>query len=108
MNDTKDPLELKLSALRIGWTDDVSGKHTYFSNEVTGKIQIRIGSSAVWIPTATLLKILNDLLADSCIASRAGKDSNAARNADEALKKVNEMSFGDYIPKHGKEKEHDS
>lgn len=29
--------------------------------------------------------------------------SNAARNADEALKKVNEMSFGDYIPKHGKE-----
>lgn len=34
--------------------------------------------------------------------------SNAARNADEALKKVNEMSFGDYIPKHGKEKEHDS
>ena len=71
---TKDPLELKLSALRIGWTDDVSGKHTYFSNEVTGKIQIRIGSSAVWIPTATLLKILNDLLADSCIASRAAKE----------------------------------
>ena len=34
--------------------------------------------------------------------------SNAARNADEALKKVNEMSFGNYIPKHGKEKEHDS
>ena len=31
--------------------------------------------------------------------------SNAARNADEALKKVNEMSFGDYIPKHGKEHE---
>lgn len=29
--------------------------------------------------------------------------SNAARNADEALKKVNEMSFGDYIPKHGKD-----
>ena len=29
--------------------------------------------------------------------------SNAARNADEALKKVNEMNFGDYIPKHGKE-----
>ena len=34
--------------------------------------------------------------------------SNAARNADEALKKINDMSFGDYIPKHGKEKEHDS
>ena len=31
--------------------------------------------------------------------------SNAARNADEELKKVNEMSFGDYIPKHGKEHE---
>lgn len=31
--------------------------------------------------------------------------SNAARNADEALKKVNEMNFGDYIPKHGKEHE---
>ena len=31
--------------------------------------------------------------------------SNAARNADEALKKMNEMSFGDYIPKHGKEHE---
>lgn len=31
---------------------------------------------------------------------------NAARNADEALEKVNEMSFGDdYIPKHGKEHE---
>lgn len=30
--------------------------------------------------------------------------SNAARNADEALKKVNAMNFGDdYIPKHGKE-----
>lgn len=29
--------------------------------------------------------------------------SNAARNADEALKKINDMSFGDYIPKHGKE-----
>lgn len=29
--------------------------------------------------------------------------SNAARNADEALKKVSSMSFGDYIPKHGKE-----
>lgn len=29
--------------------------------------------------------------------------SSAARNADEALKKVNEMNFGDYIPKHGKE-----
>ena len=34
--------------------------------------------------------------------------SNAARNADEALKKINDMSFGNYIPKHGKEKEHDS
>lgn len=31
--------------------------------------------------------------------------SNAARNADEALKKINDMSFGDYIPKHGKEHE---
>ena len=32
--------------------------------------------------------------------------SNAARNADEALKKVNAMNFGDdYIPKHGKEHE---
>ena len=31
--------------------------------------------------------------------------SNAARNADEALKKINDMSFGDYIPKHGKENE---
>ena len=31
--------------------------------------------------------------------------SNAARNADEALKKVNGMNFGDYIPKHGKEHE---
>ena len=31
--------------------------------------------------------------------------SNAARNADEALKKINGMSFGDYIPKHGKEHE---
>ncbi len=29
--------------------------------------------------------------------------SNAARNADEALKKVNGISFGDYVPKHGKE-----
>lgn len=30
--------------------------------------------------------------------------SNAARNADEALKKVNAMNFGDdYIPKHGKD-----
>lgn len=70
MNETKDPLELKLSALQIGWTDYASGKHTYFSNEVPGKIQIRIRQEAVWIPTATLLKILNDLLADSCIASR--------------------------------------
>ena len=34
--------------------------------------------------------------------------SNAARNADEALKKINDMTFGNYIPKHGKEKEHDS
>lgn len=31
--------------------------------------------------------------------------SNAARNANEALKKVNGMNFGDYIPKHGKEHE---
>lgn len=31
--------------------------------------------------------------------------SNAARNADEELKKINDMSFGDYIPKHGKEHE---
>ena len=32
--------------------------------------------------------------------------SNAARNADEALKKVNAMNFGDdYIPKRGKEHE---
>lgn len=29
--------------------------------------------------------------------------SNAARNADEALKKVSSMSFGDYITKHGKD-----
>lgn len=28
---------------------------------------------------------------------------NAARNADEALKKVNGISFGDYVPRHGKE-----
>lgn len=28
---------------------------------------------------------------------------NAARNADEALKKVNGMNFGDYITKHGKD-----
>ena len=68
MNETKDPLELKLSALQIGWTDDASGKHTYFSNEVPGKIQIRIRQEAVWIPTVTLLRILNDLLADTCLA----------------------------------------
>ena len=30
---------------------------------------------------------------------------NAAKQADEAIKKVNGISFGDYIPKHGKEHE---
>lgn len=28
---------------------------------------------------------------------------NAAKQADEAIKKVNGISFGDYTPKHGKE-----
>ena len=34
--------------------------------------------------------------------------NNAARQADEAIRKLTGISFGDYIPKHGKEKEHDS
>ena len=34
--------------------------------------------------------------------------NNAARQADEAIRKLTGISFGNYIPKHGKEKEHDS
>lgn len=56
-----------LSGLQIGWTD-ISKKRIYFSNEVPGKIQIRIRQEAVWIPTTILLKILNDLLTDTCLA----------------------------------------
>lgn len=44
---------------------------------------------------------------DNDISRAKIQASNAARNADEALKKVSSLSFGDYIPKHSKGEDHE-
>lgn len=66
MNITDNPNDLKLSALRIGWSDS-KGRTIYLSDEVSGQIQVRIENKAIWIPKETLQKMVSELV---------GKDAN--------------------------------
>ena len=67
------------------------------------KAMIRTSSDVEKLNTEKIWKKISYM--DNDLSRTRILSSNAARNADEALKKINDMSFGDYIPKHGKEHE---
>ena len=69
-----------LSGLQITWTSPYK-ETAVFNNTVSGKIGIRINfDRAVYIPVETLLRIMNDLMADKQIKDFRNEEKHNDKN----------------------------